>query len=338
MRAFITGVTGFVGPYLARLLIRNGAEVAGLGVLPRTAEVRPPMPDGVRLIEADIRDQGSLLRALRETLPDEVYHLAGISHVPTSFENPRETYEVNVGGVLNLLESLRVLGLHSRILNVSTAHVYGSVESGPGGVDERAPIHVNTPYATSKFMGEVLAKHYWETFGLETMTLRPFNHIGPGQTSSFVCSEFARQIALMRQGKVPSILRTGNLEPERDFTDVRDVVEAYWTVARQGVPGETYNVASGVPHRIGEIVELLADIAGIKVVAETEHTKVRTAEIMRLCGNSSKLRALGWEPRICLKESLADLFDYWLTESSDAVDSDVADGTRSKVVSSSARE
>jgi GDP-4-dehydro-6-deoxy-D-mannose reductase len=144
------------------------------------------------------------------------------------------------------------------------------------------------------------------------MTVRPFNHIGPGQPTGFVCSDFARQIAAIKLGQAEPVLHVGNLAAVRDFTDVRDTVEAYWIVATRGVPGQAYNVSSGDPISIQQIVSLLCELAGVQVRTEVDRDKFRPIETLRLFGDSSKIRALGWNPSVELERTLKDIFDYWL--------------------------
>jgi len=157
-----------------------------------------------------------------------------------------------------------------------------------------------------------LATQYVEAFGFQTMTVRPFNHVGPGQPTGFVCSDFARQIAAIKLGQAEPILHVGNLAPVRDFTDVRDTVEAYWVIATQGLPGEVYNVGSHRPISMKEIVSMLCNLAGVQVSIEVDREKYRPIETLRLFGNSSKVRAIGWEPHIGLEQTLKDILEYWL--------------------------
>lgn len=311
MKAFVTGLTGFVGPHLARMLVAEGAEVVGLGFQSESQGPLQSLPKGSSAVRVDIRDYAGLRQTLKDAQPDQVYHLAAISNVVTSFKDPKLTYDVNVGGTLNLFEALRELNIRPRIVHVSSAHVYRSVESEEG-LDENSPVRLLTPYATSKFMCEALATHYAEAFGFQSMTVRPFNHVGPGQATGFVCSDFARQIAAIKLGKAEPVLHVGNLAPVRDFTDVRDTVEAYWTVAARGVPGEIYNVSSHRPVSMQQIVSMLCNIAGVQVRIEVDQEKFRPIETMRLFGNSSKIRALGWEPRIEFEQTLRDILGWWL--------------------------
>jgi GDP-4-dehydro-6-deoxy-D-mannose reductase len=311
MKAFVTGLTGFVGPHLARMLIGKGCDVVGLGFRSSDGGQAQNLPESVSVFNGDIRDYEGLRQILDDTRPDHVYHLAAISNVMTSFKCPRLTYDVNVGGTLNLFEAFRELELRPRIVHISTAHVYRSIET-KAGLNEDAPVHMLTPYSTSKFMCEALASHYFEAYGFEAMTVRPFNHIGPGQPTGFVCSDFARQIAAIKLGQAEPVLHVGNLAAVRDFTDVRDTVEAYWIVATRGVPGQAYNVSSGDPISIQQIVSLLCELAGVQVRTEVDRDKFRPIETLRLFGDSSKIRALGWNPSVELERTLKDIFDYWL--------------------------
>jgi len=311
MRTFVTGLTGFVGPHLARMLVGKECEVVGLGLRNEDAGPAQSLPKGVSVVNTDVRDYPGLRQILEDARPDHVYHLAAISNVVMSFKDPRLTYDVNVGGTLNLFEALRELDIRPRIVHVSSAHVYRSIQT-EAGLNEDSPVHLLTPYATSKFICEALATQYVEAFGFQTMTVRPFNHVGPGQPTGFVCSDFARQIAAIKLGQVDPVLHVGNLTSVRDFTDVRDTVEAYWIAATQGVPGEVYNVGSHRPIRMQEIVSMLCDLAGVQVRIEVDREKFRPIETLSLLGDSSKIRALGWKPRIEFEQTLKDILDWWL--------------------------
>jgi GDP-4-dehydro-6-deoxy-D-mannose reductase len=313
MKAFVTGLTGFVGPYLARMLVGKGVEVAGLGLHNHNGSHAQNLPHGVSVINADIRDYTRLRQILKDLHPDQVYHLAAISNASVSLKDPRNTYDVNVGGTLNLFESLRELEIKPRIVLVSTALVYRSMETQEG-LDENSAVRLLTPYAASKFMCEALAAQCVEAYGFQAMTVRPFNHVGPGQPIGFVCSDFARQIAAIKLGKADPVLRVGNLDAVRDFTDVRDTVNAYWSVATMGIPGKIYNVGSQHPISIKEIVSMLCDVAGVQVQIKVDPEKFRPIETLRLFGDATKIRALGWNPQIEFRRTLKDIFDWWLAK------------------------
>jgi GDP-4-dehydro-6-deoxy-D-mannose reductase len=312
MKAFVTGLTGFVGPHLARMLVGKGYEVDGLGFCMEKPRRGQSLPSGVSVANADIRDYPGVLQVLKESQPTHIFHLAAISNVAISFANPRLTYEVNVGGTLNLLEALRELKLKPQIVHVSSAHVYRSIQAEEG-LTEDSPVHLQSPYAASKFMCESLISQYVESYGFHAMIVRPFNHIGPGQLTGFVCSDFARQIAAIRLGQAEPVMHVGNLAPIRDFTDVRDTVEAYWTVATQGVSGEIYNVSSNRAISIQKVVLMLCKLANVEVSIIVDEERIRPIESLRLFGNSSKIRALGWKPRIEFEQTLKDILEYWLS-------------------------
>jgi GDP-4-dehydro-6-deoxy-D-mannose reductase len=293
------------------MLIGKGYSVVGLGFSEKKTFSRMDLPDDVSVVNTDIRDYAGLRQILEESRPDQIYHLAAISNVVYSLKDPRLTYDVNVGGTLNLFEALRELNCKPRIVHVSTAHVYRSVQKDIG-LDESSGLQLLSPYAASKFMCEALATQYVESFAFQAMTVRPFNHIGPGQLTGFVCSDFARQVAAIKLGQAEPVLRVGNLASVRDFTDVRDIVEAYWIVATQGVPGEIYNVSSQSPISIQQIVLMLCELAGVQISIELDEKLFRPIETLRLLGDSSKVRALGWNPSIKLEQSLQDILSYWM--------------------------
>jgi GDP-4-dehydro-6-deoxy-D-mannose reductase len=318
-RAIITGITGFVGPYLARELHSRGIECVGI------TQGSPPYPhpvslQDIRIHEVDIRNRSDVYNVLASENPDLLVHLAAVSHVPTSVSNPELTFDVNVGGTFNILEGLRRLGRKTRVLFISTGNLYGPVDSGESGFTESSPAQCTSPYATSKLVGEELARSYVHDFGMEVVIARPFNHTGPGQAPSFVCSEFARAVSAGMINGNDVVLHTGSLSPRRDFTDVRDIVRAYALLLEQGVSGEIYNVCSGRMIRIGDILSRLGTLANIDVRAELASAKVRQREIDRLGGDCSKLHArTGWKPEIPIEMTLRDLLSYWVQHDGKAV-------------------
>ncbi len=313
-RALITGIAGFAGPWLAAHLLGRGIECVGLS----HGSANPSHPislRGLRIHDVDIRDRAGLRQLLRAENPDFVYHLAAVSHVPTSRANPELTFDANVGGTFNLLENLRQLGSASRVVFVSSGNLYGQTESGEDGFTEDSPLEATSPYATSKLIGEQLALSYVRDFGLPIMIARPFNHTGPGQAPSFVCPEFARAIAAGAVGNCAVHLRTGLLEIRRDISDVRDVVRAYALLAERGRPGGIWNVCSGSTVSMADILRILAELAHVQVTTEPDPARVRPREILRSGGNRSKIsRDLGWTPEIPLTRTLQDLLDYWIAQ------------------------
>lgn len=317
-RALITGIGGFVGPYLAVHLRSLGIDCVGLSQ-GGSADGHPVGLGNVPVHNIDLRDRAILREFVLREKPGLVFHLAAMSHVPTSLADPETTFDTNVAGTFNLLEAVRRMSLPCRVLFVSTGNLYGDIDSPDEGFSESSAVRPGSPYASSKLMGEQLARSYYEDFAVEVVIARPFNHTGPGQAPSFACPEFARAIAAGIVSRTPVHLRTGPLEPLRDIGDVRDVVRAYALLAQRGKPGEVYNVCSGAMVPMADVVARLAEIARIPVTTELDPAKVRKREIMHSGGNPAKIRYdLGWVPAIPLERTLEDLLEYWIERLSHA--------------------
>ncbi len=290
MRAFLTGASGFVGRWLADHLEASGDSVQVLA-------------EGV-----DVADAAAVRAALHSVEPDVVYHLAALTHVGRSWDQPEETFRVNVLGTLQLLEAARTAQRPPRVLLVSSAEVYGATGDGPVG--ETAPLKPVSPYAASKVAAEYLGVQAHAGRGLEVVRARPFNHVGPGQADCFVVSALARRVVEAEGGD--GVVRVGNLSAARDLTDVRDVARAYRLLALDGVPGEAYNVCSGVALPVAEVFRRLAALARSKVVTRVDPELVRPVDVPVLVGDAGKLRATtGWVPEIGLDTTLADVLAYW---------------------------
>ena len=302
-RILITGGTGFVGPYLIRLLKTNSSSIV---VLSSGAPLRPE--PGIRYYKVDLRDRESVRSVVRENSPDEIYHLAGITAVNTSRENPQQTFEVNVVGAYHLFDAAMSLVSPPRILNISTSQVYAPSTSW---LTEESPVGPDNPYAMSKAMAEFLAKQYSSsTKGI--ITARAFNHTGPGQSTNFVLSSIAKQFAEMQDGSKAPTITIGNTEVRRDFTDVRDVVRAYQLLMSRGRVGEIYNVCSGAAPRLAEIIDLFQMVTGMKPMLQIDATRVRPNEVLQICGEPRKIfEATGWRPRITMAKTTRDLLTYW---------------------------
>jgi GDP-4-dehydro-6-deoxy-D-mannose reductase len=212
-----------------------------------------------------------------------------------------------------LFEAVRQFDKPVRILHVSSGNVYGNRDSGELGFREDETPQPVSPYAASKLMAEIAARSFVNDLGMEIVIARPFNHTGPGQALGFVCPDFARSIAEgLSRGENPVLLKTGALEPRRDFSDVRDVVEAYKLLLLKGSAGETYNVSSGALVSISGIVELFQGASGVAIQTKTDPARLRGHEVARIGGDPGKItRELGWKPVIPLRQTLAELLEYW---------------------------
>jgi len=308
----ITGIAGFVGAHLVDLLRAEQPEEGIAGVMRPGTPTPDHLREGVRLLEADLEDAAAVESAVAAVRPDSIIHLAGQSSVHESWSNPAATIRTNVIGLLNVFEAVRRRRLEPRVLVVGSAEEYGSVEPDAPPLTEDAPLRPLSPYAVSKVAQGYLALQYALSRDLAVVRTRTFPHTGPGRGEAFAESSFARQIAEVEAGRRRPVLAVGNLDAVRDFTDVRDVVRAYWSLLERGVPGEVYNVCSGRGRSIGDVLRGLLEIAGAQVDLQVDRERLRPSDLPSLVGDPRKLReATGWEPRIPLERTLRDLLDDW---------------------------
>ncbi len=266
----------------------------------------------MRYYEVDIRDAKGVQSVVGEVNPEQVYHLAGITAVDFAWKYPRLTYEVNVFGAQNLFDAAASLPAPPRILNVSTSQVYAS---SSGILTEEKPLRPDNPYAASKAMAELLVSQYPERATGGIITARPFNHSGAGQPPNFVLPSIAKQFAEIEAGLRPPKLKLGNIAVARDFTDVRDVVRAYFLLLERGKASEVYNVCSGVAVLVADIVGMFQRISGIDVVIEIDPNKVRAKEVAEIYGDPNKLRTeTGWHRQIPLEKTVEDMLNYWRSQ------------------------
>jgi GDP-4-dehydro-6-deoxy-D-mannose reductase len=293
MRALITGGKGFVGQWLAAHLKDVGDDVVAIDV------------------ETDISDGPALRQAVMDAAPEAIYHLAAMTHVGESWENPSQVLKVNVLGTAELLAAARALPISPTVLVVSSAEVYGVVTPEQLPLGEDTPTAPATPYAASKLAAEAVALQAWRGYGQQVIVVRPFNHIGPGQSPNFAVPALAKRIVEARKSGAGS-LRVGTLTTRRDFTDVRDVVVAYRLLILHGVPGTTYNVCSGRDVAISDVADQLLALAhaGLELVIDPE--LVRPVDVPVLRGDAGRLHAAtGWLPSIPLATTLADVLASW---------------------------
>ncbi len=312
MRSLITGVGGFAGSHLADYLLAQpnsaGDEVWGCDL---SGARRPFHPQALNLLAADLRDAAAVNQMIEKVRPDRIYHLAGQAYVGDSWSRPWETLENNLRPQVNLLEAVTAAGLKSRVLVVGSADEYGQRVAAGHPMDEDQPLRPDSPYGVSKVGQDMLGLQYFLTTDLPVIRVRPFNHIGPRQNAKFVAPAFASQIAAIEAGLQPPVLRVGNLEARRDFTDVRDVVRAYATVLDRGEPGEVYNIGTGVSRGIRELLHILLEIASVAIDVGVETGRLRPVDLPDLVCDARRLRQrTGWQPEIPFEQTLKDLLDY----------------------------
>jgi GDP-4-dehydro-6-deoxy-D-mannose reductase len=313
LATLITGGAGFAGSHLAEYLLAQNEEVIAL-VRPADEDLTglAAISSGLRVERADLLDGDRLLQVLRDFKPERLYHLAAMSSPSESFRDPRHAYDVNFGGTLNLLLALRRLELDCRFLYVSTAEVYGPLKSEDLPLREDTPLRPASPYAGSKAAAEFLAIQFFQSYGLPIVRVRPFNHTGPRQSSSYVCSSFARQVAEIDAGQRDPLIDVGNLKVSRDFSDVRDIVRGYFLLLEKGIPGEVYHLGMGHAISIETILHILMNISSKSIQVRVDETKVRSGESPVIWGDISKaLRAVGWRPQYTMEMTLGDLRLYW---------------------------
>lgn len=259
--------------------------------------------------QIDITDPASYKESLREVQPTWLIHLAALSSVAESLTNEQQAHDTNVTATQQLFETLQTVSPDTHVLVASTADIYGAGSPSPIAELPLAQAMPTSPYAKSKWEMEKMIE---EKYATRTILVRPFPHIGPGQRKGFVTADFASQIAAIEKGKQDSVLKVGNLEAVRDFTDVRNVVQAYRLLLEKGQLGEVYHVASGVGTSIQKILELLLSESKVPIAVEQDPDKMRPSDIPILVGDSSKLRAATqWAPTIPLSTTLHDILEWW---------------------------
>lgn len=306
MRALITGAAGFAGRHLTRHLLGLGWEVAGLSGRPH------PSGDLPRFLVVNLLDADLTRRTVAAQVPEVIFHLAAQSYVPQALADPAATLTNNILAQLNVLEAATALARPPLVVVASSAEVYGVARPEWQPLTESAPLRPANPYAVSKVAQDMLALQYYLSDHLPTVRARPFNHLGPGQSDRFVVANFARQIAEAEAGRVEPVMLVGNLEAARDFLDVRDVVAAYAELATPALAGEVFNVASGSPQRIADLLAALLARATVSIEVRPDPARLRPSDTPLLVGDATRLTAAtGWRPRIPLDQTLDDVLSDW---------------------------
>ena len=323
MRVLITGIEGFVGSHAAELLLSFGADVHGTILKGSEAPNLAHIKRKLTLHELEVSDTQQVQALVTAVSPQRILHIAGQAFVPNSLQNPMETFQTNVLGGLAVLEAARQLqiatGKKRSVLVVSSSEVYGKTQPDQMPITELAPLAPGNPYAASKASIDLIAQQYAQSFGLDVIVVRPFNHIGSRQNPIFVVSDFARQFAEIASGKREPVISTGNTSVKRDFTNVRDVVRAYWMLFDRISSDVVFNVASGVAVEISLILQQLEEISGTKVRVESDPARIRDYDVPVVVGSYDRLRkATGWTPQVPLTETLQEVYTYWFGQLNDA--------------------
>lgn len=312
MRVLVTGITGFAGSHLADFLVtRDSVEVYGFVRPSSSCEHLDRVISKVHLSVCDMTDGAAVARALKKIRPERIFHLAGQSFVPDSWQEPQTTLAINIIGELNLLEAVRQAGIQPLIHIAGSSEEYGSVV-GEMPIKETAVLNPLNPYGLSKLAQDLLGLQYHKQYQLRIVRTRAFPHLGPRQREAFVASDFAKQIAEMEKGKRPAVLSVGNLEAVRDFTDVRDIARAYWLCLDKGEAGEVYNICSGTRHKINEIAQIYLQYSRVKFEIKKDPQRGRSNEAAAMIGDGEKFRRrTSWAPMIPFEQALTDVLNYW---------------------------
>ncbi len=306
-RALITGIYGFCGRHLAAHLATVGYEVHGLDL---AAGAASPATTAAAVYQGDLCDPAFVEESLAASAPDCIFHLAAVTMPQAPWQ---QLERANCQGTIQLLEAVRRLGLNPMILVAGSSAAYGRPKADELPISERQELRPASPYAVSKVAQEMLAYSYFARYGMKVVRTRAFNLTGPGESAGFVTSAFARQIAEIEAGRCEPVVCVGNLKTTRDFTDVRDAMEAYRLVAEKGKPGQVYNVCSGVGTPVQDLLAWLLDLSRVPVISvQVDPARFQPGDVPTQIGNARRLRrATGWQPAVPLRKTLKDVLDYW---------------------------
>ena len=306
MKILITGISGFVGPHLARYIFGLNEDHEIYGTIKNRSDVKN-IPAYVTPVECELKDSKNVNDLIESLKPDIIFHLAAQSFVHSSWKSPADTLINNIISELNILEAVRQFAPDCIIQIAGSSEEYGEPESTP--IIETDQLNPLSPYGVSKVTQEKLAFQYHKSYGLKTVLTRAFNHTGAGRDPRFAEATFAKQLA------DPNVntIKVGNLEAIRDYTDVRDMVRAYWLAANAGVYGEPFNICSGIGIRMSDLLQVLITVSGRSDVAIVQDPlRMRPSDLQVLIGNCDKFKALtGWQPEIKLEQTLKDIYEYF---------------------------
>lgn len=305
MVSMVTGAGGFASRYLIEELKKKGHEIVATKLKNEDCTI-----SGIKVLDMDICDAECVSNIIKSVKPDIIFHLAAQSSVSLSWKAPQLTAQINVIGTINILEAVRLYSSSTRVMLVGSSEEYGEFDGKP--VAENSKTNPQSIYAVTKHTQNQLGKVYSKAYGLDVVLLRPFNHIGAGQSCQYVISDFCNQVSKIQLNKQDAEICVGNLNVYREFLDVRDVVCAYIIAAEQGKSGETYNVGRGEAYSLKDIAEKIISFCDKPVKIVVDENKFRPSDNYYVCADNTKLKALGWRTKYSIDDSLKDVYQYWL--------------------------
>lgn len=313
MTALIIGAAGFVGPYLSSACQRNlNCHVIATKMKGEHLTLPTDNNHTVCITDLDIMDNAAVFELLKQYCPDYIFHLAAQSSVAYSWRNPGLTVDVNIKGALNVLEAIRKMENTPRTLIIGSGEEYGRINKVDIPIKETQCLRPGNIYAATKACQNMISTIYAKAYGLNVVMTRSFNHIGPNQAPIFVVSDFCYQVSKIEKGEQEPVIRVGNLSAKRDFTDVRDVVNAYTSLIRKGIAGETYNIGSGKAMSIKEILSLILAQSKVDIDVEVDKGKLRPIDVPIIEADNEKIvRVTAWKPKISITETIRDMLTYW---------------------------
>lgn len=302
MRYLITGANGFVGRYFIEYLQEHEKDATIFG-----ADISETcLTQGVEYIQIDLNDRFAVYRMLGKIKPDYIVHLAAMSSVAQSWQDPAKCFLNNTSVFLNLADGVRELNIQCRILSVGSSEEYGIYDEP---MKENFALHPKSPYSVARLSQEYLSKLYVDYFKLDIVMTRSFNHIGPRQNPKFVIPSFVHQLVKISKGELGDI-KVGNIDVIRDFLDVRDVVDAYYKILKSSQTREVYNVCSGIGYKLRDIIDIVSKHLNITPKIIVDSSRLRANEIMSVIGDNTKLKTeLGWNPKYNLDTTLKDMVE-----------------------------
>jgi len=310
----ITGFSGFVSYHFLSYLnkLKIPALIKGLDIIEPEFDVSGFEYVKCEFEKADLLRVDRLKEILKDYLPDYILHLASYSSVAYSWENPVESFKNNTNIYLNIIETVRKARLDCRILSIGSSEMYGDVGSDQLPLREDNILKPVSPYAVARVAQELISKIYVDSYGLDIVMTRSFNHIGPGQKDIFVVSSFAKQIAAIKKYNKNNAIKVGDISIIRDFTDVRDVVSAYYLLLQKGGQGQAYNICSGSGFSLGQVINVMGQLMRVEFQINIDRSLIRPNDNHIIVGSNDKIKKeIGWEPSYRLDQSLNDILNYW---------------------------